>query len=690
MSLTGNLTPLNLNTIGLFLQNRGLRINAKAQTHMGTSTAVGNYTPGTTVSTTCLSAVSSALAAASASAPSAYSSLITMGRNICPALTGAAPLSYTSTYTGTTAKYGWLRLIPLQAYQEFHINTGSYSDFLSTFSQASGFIGQYNTMINALLDSATYLDGVYSNMDDLVTGDIAGVSLSMFHWGQDLIKSGRAIDLATIDTFGNPENLLITLQKNRALTKAVNLALLTAGFSADDIDTIVAGREVTPDEQKRMYAAFSIVVDTDLADTLIPINCQTTGLESLADLLNPRKLFPNSYKTLSVPQYNTMKLPTNSKTYYLLYNGDQPSTQVLEKFGTRLTSLYPLELASTCDAFSVSMMQIKHIKTINIEKFSQVVSNLESVNDLSVNGTNIPTDQALATASLATIAKGSGERGLYTLCDFFGAMSGLTYDWATLESQIKLVQTPALVTAYTTLVTAINSQNDETYTGPSISTVLTQIQTELTNIRNSNPIGVSKLNVMYESFGTHLQKEQDARALGLKDLQYLTTGVTDIYSFAQSLNQYAADTEKFGSAQVLEAISNPDDGGNNIIGGMREARNAQRLGLIGAEQDNEVGIEKLSLPKVNGAVPTTPSTDPVTGNIIDVPLVTKGPLVNVPVFTGGPTGNGSLGTSPVATLVPPNLNIVDTADVLQSSIITPDEAVHQVTICNCDCWDLIA
>lgn len=690
MSLTGNLTPLNLNNVGLYLQNRGLHINAKAQTFMGSSTALGNYTPGTTVSTTCLNVVSSALATAATSAPSAYSSLITMGRNICPALTGAAPLSYTRTYTGNTAKYGWLRLVALQAHQEFYINNGSYSDFVNTFAQASGFISQSNKVIDAFNDSSKYLDGVYSNMDDLVTADIAGVSLSLFYWGQDLIKSGRAIDLASIDTFGNPENLLRTLQKNKALTKAVNLALLTAGFASDDIDTIVAGREVTPDEQKRLYAAFSIVVGSDLSDTLIPINCQTKGLESLADLLNPQKLFPNSFKTLSVPQYNTMKLPTNSKTYYLLYNNGQPSTQVLEKFGTRLSSLYPLDLASVCDAFSVSMMQIKHIKTINIEKFSQVVSNLEAVNDLAVNGTQLPTDQTLANATLTMIAKGSGDHGRYTVCDFFGAMSGLTYDWAKLESQIKQVQTSALVASYNRLITAIGSANDETYTGPSVSTVLAQIEAELITIRNNNPTGVSQLNATYESFGIHLQKEQDARALALKDLQYLNTGVTDIYSFIQTLNQYAADTEQFGSAQVLEAISNPDDGGNNTIGGMREARNAQRLGLIGAEQDNEVGIEKLTLPKVNGAVPTVSSTDPVTGNIIDVPLVTRGPLVNEPVFTGGSTGNGSLGTSPVATLVPSNLNIVDTANVLQSSIITPEEAVNQVIICNCDCWDLIA
>jgi len=690
MSLTGNLTPLNLNTVGLFLQNRGLHINGKAQTFMGSSTAASNYTPGTTVSTTCLSTVSAALALAYSSAPSAYASLITMGRNICPALTGAAPISYTRAYTGADAKYGWLRLIALQAYQEFHINTGSYSDFVSTFAQANGFISQSNKVIDAFNASLKYLDGVYSNMDDLVTADISGVSLSMFHWGQDLIKSGRAIDLASIDTFGLPENLLKTLQKNKALTKAVNLALITAGFASNDIDEIVAGREVTPDEQKRLYAAFSIIVDSDLADALIPINCQTKGLTSMADLLNPQKLFPTSFKTLTVPEYNTTNLPTNSKTYYLLYAEGEPSSQVLGKYGTRLESLYPLPLASTCDAFSVSMMQIKNIKTINIEKFSQVVSNLEPVNDLTVNGTHVPTDQTLAKDSLAMIAKGSGAHGRYTLCDFFGSMSGLTYEWSKLESQIKQVETPQLVNAYNDLMTAIQSASDETYTGPSVSSAVAQIESELSSIRNSNSSGVAQLNATYESFGIHLQKEQDARAIVFKDLQYLSTNVMDIYSFAQSLNQYATDTEQFGPAQVLEAISDPDDGGNNTVGGMREARNAQRLGLIGAEQDNEVGIEELTLPKVNGEVPTMQSTDPVTGTIIDVPLVTSGPLVGVPVFTGGPTGDGSMGTSPMATLVPPNLNLVDTANVLQSSIITPDNAVEQVIICNCDCWDLIA
>lgn len=693
MSLTGNLTPLNLNAAGTLLQNKGLRINANAQSHMGTSTAAGNYTPGSTVNTTCLNFIVSTLRTAYTSNPSAFAQLITLGRDICPALTGAAPISYTRTYTGETASYGWLRMIPLQAYQEFHLNNGSYSDFVSTFSQVDGFKAQSNKFIEAFLASTTYLDGVYSNMDDLVTADLAGVSLSLFYWGQDLIKSGRAIDLASIDTFGNPENLLRTLQKNKALTKAVNLALLTAGFSSSDIDSIVAGRVVEPEEQKRLYGAFSIVMGTDLADALIPLNCQTQGLDTLADLLDPKKLFPGSYQSLSVPEYNSMPLPTNSKTYYLLYNKGDVSSQVLSKFGTRLVSVYPLPLAAACDAFSVTMMQIKHIKNMNIEKFSQVVRNLETVNDLSVNGTTTPTDQALAKASLAMIAKGTGTGGVYTMCDFFGSMSGLTYPWTRLESQIKAVQTPALINSYQDLYSAVTATVDpETgeSSGPDLSSAVQQVISVLTSIRNSNPSGVRQLNATYEDFGNHLQKEQDARAAALPYLSYLTTTVSEIYSFIQSLNQYATQTEQYGPAQVLEAISDPDNGGNNLIGGMRETRNALRLGLVGAEQDNEVGIEKLSLPKVNGAVPTKTSTDPVTGNRVDVPLVNTGPLIGEPIYTGGSTGNGSLGTSSETTLVPPNLDVVDIADVIQSSIITPDQAVEQVIICNCDCWDKLA
>lgn len=695
MSLTGNYTPLNLNTLGSLIQNQGFRINPIAASYMGSSTGVSNFTMGSLFSDVPLIYMASQAIRALYSNSlftSQYAEMIELDRNIFPALTFTPPASYTREYSGELASFGFLRLFALQAHKEFYINNGSYSDFVQTFDTCESFKHHTNKVIDAFAASQTYLDGVYSNMDDLVTGDISGVSLSLFYWGQDLIRSGRAIDLSSIDTFGNPENLLRTLQKNRALTKAVNLALITAGFSSSDIDSIVYGREVTQEEQKRLYAAFSLVMGNDLNDALIPINCQTQGLETLADLLNPKKLFPGSYKTLTVPQYNTMNLPTNSKTYYLLYNNDETSSQVVGKYGTRLESVYPMSLASVCDAFSVAMMQIKHIKTMNIEKFSQVVANLEVVNDLGVNGTHLPTDQTLATNGLDIIAKGSGENGRYTSCDFFGCMSGLSYDWVKLKSLYLDLDTATLTNAYTTLHDAATTNpGDDVEWVANVDAALLDVANAINYTFNNNVIKVGNLNGLYVQFAEQLQKEQDARDLALRGLSDLTTNVTDIYSFIQSLNQHATQTEHRGPVQVLEAITDTNTtGGNSLIGGMRETRNALRMGLVGAEQDNEVGIEQLSLPKVNGKVPTKSTTDPVTNNRVDIPLVNFGPLIDMPVYTGGSTGNGSLGTSSETTLIPTNLDVVDMADTVISAVITPDQAINQVIICNCDCWDNLA
>jgi hypothetical protein len=56
--------------------------------------------------------------------------------------------------------------------------------------------------------------------------------------------------------------------------------------------------------------------------------------------LNPKKLFPNSYQSLTVPVYNTTQAVTNSKTYYPIYsgggvNGNLNSPQVSNQIGTQ-------------------------------------------------------------------------------------------------------------------------------------------------------------------------------------------------------------------------------------------------------------------------------------------------------------------------------------------------------------------
>jgi len=684
MSQSGKYTPLTINALGSLIQDTGLTTNPNAVSFMGTSTGLSNYTPGTITNDTVLYRLSSSiklaydLVASITISGTYYTNLCNIGSTSIPALGLSKPSTYSGTYSGELTSYGFLRLIALQAYNEFHINNGSYSDFLQTFSTCNSFKLRSNKVIESMNAATTYLDGIYSNMNDLITGDIAGVSLSTFYWGQDLIASGRAIDLSMISTFGTPSDLLKTLYKNRALTTAANLALLAAGLSSTDISDIINGAEVSVDRQKNLYGAFSIIIGTDLSDVLIALNCQTQKLTSLADLLDPKKLFPNSYKTLTVPEYNTTVGPTNSKTYHPIYVGDDTNSQVLATYGGRLIDILPETVACACDAFGTSMLQIKNIKSANIEKFSQVVTHLEMVSDLSVNGTSLPTNQDVVTTSLPLIAKGTGKFGVYTMCDFFGAMTGLTYDWKELQGKILALQTDTLVTIYQDIYDVLDSATPTV----GLQDLIDDANTEITNIYNNNTAAATTLNDLYDLFGTHLVKEQAARELALPNLDLLTTAISDIYSFIENLNQYATQTDQYDSCPVIESISDLTGiGGSSLVASMREIRNAIKLGLAGIEQDSDIQTEKLNLPKLTGKIPTV-TTDGVT-----VLMVNEGPLVGISAITGAATTLGSLGGSPETTLVPTNLDIFNIQDTVLSSVMTPAQAVEQVILCNCDCWD---
>jgi hypothetical protein len=196
-----------------------------------------------------------------------------------------------------------------------------YKDFLSSFTTCDSFINSTNKTINTLNNAPTFLKGTYSNMDDLMTSDVAGVSLASQAFGQDLLATGKVIDLSKLEVFGLPSVLLKTIKRYNANTQSLSLALLSSGLTVSEIDGIFSGATPTKLQEQQIYSAFLLIVGYDLANILVPLNCKTQGLTNLADLLNPIMLFPNSYQTLTVPVYNASPGPTNSKTYYPIYSG---------------------------------------------------------------------------------------------------------------------------------------------------------------------------------------------------------------------------------------------------------------------------------------------------------------------------------------------------------------------------------
>jgi hypothetical protein len=388
-------------------------------------------------------------------------------------------------------QWGYIRLHALQAWYEFNWNgeeidwpNPEYKEFLSSFLTSDSFVNNSNNNIFPMHNSEDFLDGVYSNMNDLISADIAGVSLSYRNFGTDLINLGNAIDLSLIGSFGLPSSLIQVLFKQGALTEEIVYLLLSVGLSSDEIDEIATGQAstITLKTQQLIYGSFLLVSGPPLVDILAVLKCRTAGIETLADLLNVKKLFPLSYETLTVPIYNESRGPTNSKTYYLIYNNTDVNSQLSSPalstivgsqlpigvsvidtdslrendirespkgFGSYLRNILPKSIATAAGAFAYTMQQVRNINQCNIEVFAQAVRSLETISGLPLtNGTSIPTDKVSSNTSLGYTALGSGIYGTYTMSDLFGCMSGLPYPWQLIYQRILQLQTSALHNIY--------------------------------------------------------------------------------------------------------------------------------------------------------------------------------------------------------------------------------------------------
>jgi hypothetical protein len=357
---------------------------------------------------------------------------------------------------------------------------------------ASSWLTYSNQAILAAKDSDAFLEGVYSNMSDLISADIAGVNLASIPFGNDLINLGTGINLQDIATFGMPSNLLRNLGKNSAITQDVSLALLAAGLSNSDISSITSGTNtnVSMQQEQQIYGAFLIITGINLVNVLAPMQVKTPGLTTLADMLNIKKIFPTSYNSMTVPVYNASPgLPTNSKTYYLIYSnggvnsqldtpaikeyvGTQlpsgtPSTSEIATspnnyrelptgFGSYIRDIIPYDQAIAAGAFSFTMRQIRNIQYCDFVRFARAVKGMENTTDLPLTaGTNKPTSQTATDYSMLVCALGSGPYGSYTYSDMFGCMSGLTYPWKLIYERINQLSTTTLANIYRELFLAV-------------------------------------------------------------------------------------------------------------------------------------------------------------------------------------------------------------------------------------------
>ena len=626
-------------------------------------------------------------------------------------------------------RHGWLGSLAYQAQQSWSSSVGSnLANFCYQFGAISSWINSTNATITSSANSVDFGEFVYSNINDLITADVSGVSLSMTQFGQDLINLGRAMSLSYIQSFGLPHNLLLTLSANRAQTDTVNLALLAEGLTTQEIKNIQQQPQNTNiGVQQRLYQAFQEIRGGPLQEILLLLNCRTSGIRSLADLLDPRYLFPLSYRSLTVPIWNTEPNPTNSKTYYPIYlgtgvnpslggnnirslvgyivpntlsatalarSGSNTFNDLVPGFDSYLREILPTDIATACGAFSYSMQQIAGIENQDIQKFAQVVANLEVSRDLPlIAGTSVPVDVALATTVKNALALGTGPNGTYTFADFFGTITGTNYFLNTTAADVNTLNTTNLVAIYDNMIAVLSAPPSVAGYNSDLAPLILAANTEIATLAAVNPSLTTRINQPWSQAVNNLSSEIAARLRISADILDLTATVVSTpdtqISFVNDINTYAVQTTPNMAAQTLEQLSDLTTvAGQSLVGIMRMYRNVARLDLVGMELNAYAAAQPTAQQTALQIANNPANTDAKPlGQIVENKYIVTNTNYAAPrEILDGSAVSGSFGGSPYTELIPPELNSLYTSSQLKASTYSVEEAVIEVEKCNCTCW----
>ena len=291
--MASTLTPFQVTATANLLYNEGISVNAEFLTNIG----IYNNLPY-------VNDLKNAIANAKTAnlAANTLVQLYSLAENTCPALSDSIPS--TSNIYPTEELFSDLLVQIANSY----IASGSGKDvsvFCQGFSALVGYNGVTNSFINSAVNSQSYLGGVFTGNDSLFTGGITDVNVCTSLWGSDLQALGGLINLSNLAELGTPLALVKQLAKVGGIIPEISLAFANAGVNHDTVVKLNQPNVTVSDsDQKIMYAAMTQITGTTLTQVLTLLGVTTPNINTMADLLNPYKIFPNSFQSLTVTGIN--------------------------------------------------------------------------------------------------------------------------------------------------------------------------------------------------------------------------------------------------------------------------------------------------------------------------------------------------------------------------------------------------
>lgn len=289
MATTGSLTALQLDAAAGLLQNQGIGISTDL------TSAISSYENTALIApfldTIAVGSTGNILSA------NVVVELETLAANTCAALSNSVPPAYSSLGVQMTDV--------VLAEAVLDICGNNVSKLTQAVNQADGYATQTSVFINSAVNSQTYLGNTFTTMNNMITGSVSEINLATSAFGTDLGNLGRLINLSDLSSFGSPLSLVQQLYSISGTITTLTVAFVNAGISEEVALNLTSPTvSVADSAQRLMYQAMTQITGTDLNQILTVLGVTTVGITSMADLLNPLKLFPNSYQSLTAPTAN--------------------------------------------------------------------------------------------------------------------------------------------------------------------------------------------------------------------------------------------------------------------------------------------------------------------------------------------------------------------------------------------------
>jgi hypothetical protein len=300
-----SLTPLQLDSAAGLLQNQGLIVNPELTAAL---TAYDNLALIQPLRATITTAASGNILSSGN-----LTAVKNLGASNLPAVADSIPIAYPG-LTNSNTDPGLTGAVRSAANRD--IGSGDLSKFCQALAIGEGYASQTNQFINSAVNSQALAVCTFNNMDALITGDITLVNLSTQSFATDLANLGQLIDLSNLGNLGSPLALVQRIQTVGGNVPLLSIYFVNIGVPQEIVvnlnDPTVS---ITDSVQKLMYTAMTQIQGQDLAQILTLLKVTTAGIDSMADLLNPVKLFPNSYQSL------TLKTSVGPRAIYINSEG---------------------------------------------------------------------------------------------------------------------------------------------------------------------------------------------------------------------------------------------------------------------------------------------------------------------------------------------------------------------------------